>query len=506
MVRWKSVLLPSSLNLALLSAPHPAGSDELERSELGEATEVDTGEEFFEGDEELVAQEYAIDISDHFIPEILRDSRYAEMYLASREELNEQFGADIFDGPLDRERFGIYSTFAPHIPLLRERIDHYQQALERRGEQETPFISYADSIEANFTTERTLERIAEMLAREQRTEREERRLQEYQERVSLVQDIQTILSWEGFYDGEIDGIYAQTGEAVAAYQRFHRVDDDRVIGSVTRELLNTPLEEHFEQSSQLLLHVFEERVFHATYIIEPIMLEQATEEATRQLGLTTPESVFDFFANEQRPETVMLELHVPERYLQETMNVRIEIEKSERNRRDTHLGLYAQEEESKVLLFSTRAVVGGEHVVRGRRRDFPTPEGEFYLRRVLVFPRWFPPSWAEEEYGDPLTQPGFQNAYGIMAAPFSRRQTIPEEPYTAHYGGDLPYLLHLTSAPESVESGRGRSHGCVRLHPDGGNHLFYFLLRYTPHRPLGRAEYRGEAVPFERAIPVSIRR
>ena len=498
--------LSSSLSLALLLPPNGAGSDERqEEREADEITITETREEPFEGDEELVAQEYTIDISDHFIPEILRDSRYAETYLASVAELNEQFGAEVFEEPLDRERFGIYSTFAPHIPLLQESITHYERALERRGEQATPQLSFEESIEANFTTERTLERIAELLAREPRTEREERRLQEYQERVSLVRDIQTILSWESFYDGEINGVYAQTDEAVAAYQRFHHVDDDGVIGSVTRDLLNTPLEEHFEQSSRPLLQAFEERIFHATFVIEPTVLEQVTEEAVAQLGLATPEAVLDFFADGQRPETVTLELHVPERYLQDSMDLRIEIEKSERNRRNTHLELYAQEEESEVLLFSTRAVVGGEYVIRGRRRNFPTPEGDFYLRRVLVFPHWFPPSWAEEEYGDPLTQPGFQNAYGIMAAPFSRRQAIPEEPYTAHYSGDLPYLLHLTSAPESVESGRGRSHGCVRLHPDGGNHLFYFLIRYTPHRPLGRAEYRGEAVPFEQAIPVRIR-
>lgn len=499
----KKLFAIPSLCTLLFSVPLGAGNE----SRLQEAEEIqEQAEQEAAFPEDWVAREYTIDISDHFVPEILRNSEHAEMYTADIEQLNERFGREVFHDPRERERFGMYNTFAPHLPVLEARIAHYQAALEQRGERVSPSITYGETIEHDFTTERTLEQIEELQRKERLSPQEAQQLQRHLERVDLVRDIQTILSWEGFCEDAIDGNYARTWRAVAAYQEFYGVESDGRIGPTTRALLNTSLEEQLQNAHHDVLNVFQERVFHATYVIDPEALQQVTEEAAQQLNITTPEEALAFFSGDERPEEVRLTLHVPERYMQESLQLRIEIIKSERNRRQTRMELYVQEDETETLLFSTRAVVGGEYVVRGRRRNFPTPTGDFYLRRVLVFPHWFPPSWAEEVYGDPITLPGFQNAFGIMASPLARRSRLPEDQYAAHYSGDLPFLLHLTSYPESVESGHGRSHGCVRVHPDWGNHVFYFLVRYTPHLPLGEAEYRGEAVPFERAVEIRIRR
>ena len=451
--------------------------------------------------EEPITKEYYIDVSDHFIPEIIAESEHAEMYFYNIDQLNEMFGDNIFHDYHDRERFGMYDTFQPYVEDLQDKTAHYNEAITERGDLPQPIITIEDSIEHDFTTQRTLERVEQLSSLSERTARQERSLQRYLDRVNLVKDIQTILSWEDFYEGEINGNYAETWPAIQAYQEFHELDDDGVIGDITLETLNTDWRDFLSNSHRDLLGIFEERIFHSTYVIESEVLGQLTQEAASQLGINTPEGALSFFSNPERPEMVTVELSVPERYTQESMDLHIEITKSEMNRRNTRLELYNGEE----LLFSTRAVVGGRHVVEGRNRNFPTPEGIFYLRRLLVFPHWFPPDWAEEEYGEPITQPGFQNAYGILAMPLSRRDRIPEDIYDGHASGDLQWLVHMASSPRSVESGHGKSHGCIRVHPDWGNHLFYFLIRYIPHLPLGSAEYRGEVIPLERAIPLEIR-
>ena len=450
--------------------------------------------------EEPIAREYQIDVSDHFIPEIIAESEHAEMYFYDINQLNELFGRNVFHDYHDRERFGMYDTFQPYIEDLQDKTANYNEAIEERGDLPQPTITIEDSIEHDFTTDRTSRRIDSLLSIPERTSRQERSLQRYLERVNLVKDIQTILSWEDFYEGEINGNYADTWPAVQSYQEFHRLDDDGVIGEDTRQLLNTSLENLLNNSHQDLLGIFEERVFHTTYVIEQDILGQLTIEAANQLGINNPEGALSFFSNPERPEMVTVELSVPERYTQDFLDLHIQVIKSERNRRNTRLELYNGED----LLFSTRAVVGGRHIVHGRRRNFPTPEGEFYLRRLIVFPSWFPPEWADEQLGDSITQPGFQNAYGILAMPLSRSPRLAENPYVGRISGDLLWLNHMTPFPESVESGHGKSHGCIRVHPDRGNHLFYFLIRYTPHLPLGDADYRGEVIPFLRAIPFEI--
>src|SRR3989344_5204599 len=140
----KKLLIPA---LASLLLNHPSSADENDAELLLEEIR-----------EEAVLREYQIDVSDHFIPDILAESENAEMYFYDVEQLNQLFGRNIFHDHHDRERFGMYNTFQPYVEELQNRSNHYNEAMEERGNLLQPTINIEDSIEHDFTTERTLRR------------------------------------------------------------------------------------------------------------------------------------------------------------------------------------------------------------------------------------------------------------------------------------------------------------------------------------------------------------
>src|SRR3989344_4350455 len=77
-----------------------------------------------------------IDISNKFIPELLSLSRDAQQYFSKEGSLR---------NPFQRERFGIFSSFAHH----QKPFEHYAKAIEKRGKEvqpniETGFIAYTN--------------------------------------------------------------------------------------------------------------------------------------------------------------------------------------------------------------------------------------------------------------------------------------------------------------------------------------------------------------------------
>jgi len=96
-------------------------------------------------------------------------------------------------------------------------------------------------------------------------------------------------------------------------------------------------------------------------------------------------------------------------------------------------------------------------VAIGARR-YPTPIGEFALKRVELNPGWIPPAsdWARDQSPMP---PGPRNPMGRAKLEFHPT-----------------YYLHGTPAPESV--GSAASHGCVRLRNDDVLALAEHLLRW----------------------------
>lgn len=437
----------------------------------------------------------SIDISDTFIPELLKSSKYASEYLSTQ---------GIFADPQERERFGLFSTFE----YRTQRLRHFHNAV-LRSKNDTPLgFDEKRTLTKHYTTTKTLEQITALETLEKKTPREEKSLVALQEKVENVKALQQYLFWEGFYEGPMDGNYEKTVNAVKEFQKYHFLSADGKTGRKTKEILFAPLSEKERQAHADLLRVFEERVFHATHVIHQQQLMKLTNEAAKQLKIDTIEGALEFFENNQRSNAI-IELDIPEIYKNKSLNLKVEITKSENDRKNSKLQLYALHGEKETLLYETRVVVGGKNDVRGHLRDFDTPVGKYYMKRIVVFPYWHPPSWAEEKFGkdEPSTQPGPLNAYGMFMAEYFKNNKAPKNPYEGWLSGDAKIRIHLTASPQSVESGYGASHGCTRLHPSEGSRFFYFINHFTLHHEMRGFSLRGELVPFQKGhyIPVLIK-
>ncbi len=443
-----------------------------------------------------------IDLSNRFIPELLAGSINAEKYFSSQ---------GIFSDPLQRERFGLFYTFEPYPEMMK----HYIAAMEKRGDEATPELNFRLSRDYYFTNPATLNKIAELKGKEKRSKNEDTLLKALEEKVARVKEVQKILSWEEFYTGAIDGDYSATQGAMRKYQQFNKIVVHGLLDIETKKKLTQPLELQAIYYHQRILRSLEERVFHAKcsidgkeqypYVIESKELAALVKSAAGQLGLDSFKGAARFFEN--NPSKAVVELKIPPRYLQEEMNLEIEVIKSKKERKKTSFALYAVENGEKVELFKRRAVVGGKNKVLGQWKEFDTPAGEANLKRIVVMPHWNPPSWSKEKYGHVSTLPGPLNAYGTFMAELYYSDEVPKDPYAWYMDGDRGFRLHLTANPFSLECGCGKSHGCVRLHPGDGSRFFYFALRYTPHEEMKELFKKGEIVPFVpgRFIGVKIR-
>jgi len=478
-----------------------------------------------------------IDLSNHFIPELLSQSRDAQQYF-----LNEE----ILHNPFQRERFGIFSSFAHH----RKQFEHYAKAIERRGKEQQPKI---EPQFVPYTTEGTFKKISSLEQQlhgknisENKTQLIKQELETLQEQVKTIQKVQRILQWEDFYPGEINGIYdAKTSLAVLNYQKYHQrrllsnyvtsngkfyeLKAEGAVNRATQELLNQDFEEYAFSGVH---RVLEERVFHAKcknpksnerypYVIEQPELNKLVGSTAKQLHLDSVEGVDQFFAAGQQNETVYLE--IPERYQQNSMKLEIEVEKWdsgkwERMRVKTNLKLYAWEDEQKVELWQTKAVVGGwvKNKKKGTQKQYKTPGREFYLKQVTILPHWNPPQWAaaEEEVKDEEKLPGPFNAFGMLNTPLYYDNKPQKDPFRGWQDGDNGYRIHLTPWPSSVEYG-GASHGCIRIHPNMSR-FFYFLVGYTPHtlmlekdedgkESLKFTPLKGSHIPFDPEHYIKVR-
>ena len=444
-----------------------------------------------------------IDLSDHFIPELLSQSKDAEQYFIQD---------DILKNPFQRERFGIFSSFAHH----QKPFEHYAKAIEKRGKEvqpniETGFIAY--------TNEGTVKKISKLEKQLQdsalpakKAELLNQELKTLQAQVQTIQKVQKILLWEDFYQGEIQGIYdSKTSLAVVDYQKYHRqrllgsyviadgkfyeLKTDGAVTRATQELLNKDFEEYAFSGVR---RVLEERVFHAAckgrnpYVIEQKELDRLVGSAAEQLHLNTVEGAQQFFSTEHGTATVYLD--IPERYQQDSMKLEIEVEKWERVRNKTNLRLYAIEDGERKELWQTKAVVGGwvKNKKKGTQKQYHTPEREFFLKSMLVLPHWNPPKWAaaEEEVKEEEKLPGPFNAFGMLNTPLYYDNKPQKDPFRGWQDGDNGYRIHLTPWPSSVEYG-GASHGCIRIHPNMSR-FFYFLVGYTPHTLMLEKDEEGK--------------
>jgi hypothetical protein len=189
--------------------------------------------------------------------------------------------------------------------------------------------------------------------------------------------------------------------------------------------------------------------------------------------------------------------NVPDNFLDKEMDLYIVID-----RKALMARLFQRYGSEELQLLETKVATGGLAMdyKTGKMRDFSTPSGKYYIKRVNKEPWWIPPEWAKESEKKKKVEPGPKNPYGLwMAELFIDPRPIGYHHYT---DGDSGLRLHSTDKPRSI--GTRSSHGCVRLHPYVAEELFTAILHYVPHRE-PRKNTRGTVYPLEKVIPVVIK-
>ena len=164
------------------------------------------------------------------------------------------------------------------------------------------------------------------------------------------------------------------------------------------------------------------------------------------------------------------------------------------NKKERKLYVYQDTETQEILLLQTNVIIGGigKDYSTGQTRNFPTPSGKFYLKRINGRPWWYPPSWAQSKKAK---APGPNNPYGLWMAELCKTDSLAG--YEFSPPGDAKIRIHSTN------NFKGSSHGCIRIHPEVAEETFPAILHYTPHREPQTTE-RGTIYPFDKVIPIEI--
>ncbi|HYC89509.1 MAG TPA: L,D-transpeptidase [Thermoanaerobaculia bacterium] len=127
------------------------------------------------------------------------------------------------------------------------------------------------------------------------------------------------------------------------------------------------------------------------------------------------------------------------------------------------------------------------------KEKYPTPEGEFTIRKVIWNPSWKPPDskWARGKTAKPPGHP--EN-------PMKRVKMFFKEP---------DYYIHGTGDEDSL--GKAESHGCIRMDPDDVTRLAQLVMEHGG-KPMPEPWYRKifrkkstKVVYLEVPVPVEIR-
>ncbi|MFA5175903.1 MAG: L,D-transpeptidase [Candidatus Nanoarchaeia archaeon] len=177
-------------------------------------------------------------------------------------------------------------------------------------------------------------------------------------------------------------------------------------------------------------------------------------------------------------------LVIPNNFLVDEMGLSIEIDKKK-----SLLKVYQRFNSKNILLLEKPVGLG---MGKTKERDFSTPSGIFYIKRLVKNPWWYPPEWASAK--GPIG-PGKNNPFGIwMAELYSNPNLIG---YEFRLAGDDGIRLHSTNKP------LGPSHGCVRGIPDVIEELYPAFLHYILHKE-PKTTSRGTIYPLEKVIEVKI--
>ena len=158
------------------------------------------------------------------------------------------------------------------------------------------------------------------------------------------------------------------------------------------------------------------------------------------------------------------------------------------DKKSLRLRIFQKRNEEGILLLESPVALG--------RKGWETPLGNFYLRRIINLPVWYPPAWAKT---NKVPKPGKNNPYGLWMSELSTQNEKGTHDFSV--SGDSMIRVHSTDEPSSI--GKYVSHGCIRLPPKFAEELFPALLHYISHGE-PRKNARGIIYPLEKAILLSI--
>ena len=126
------------------------------------------------------------------------------------------------------------------------------------------------------------------------------------------------------------------------------------------------------------------------------------------------------------------------------------------------------------------------------KSSYPTPTGDFRIRKVIWNPSWRPPNskWAKGKTAKPPGHP--EN-------PMKRVKMFFKEP---------DYYIHGTGDKESL--GKAESHGCIRMTPQDATRLAQLVMKHGG-KPMPEPWYRRifrskstKVVYLDQPVPIGI--
>jgi hypothetical protein len=497
---------------------------------------------------------------------------YRETYLAlARGEIPDDHHGERASDDKYLELFGIMPT----LGLLRARFQHTRDLacvaeldLEPLRSFEG-FVAYESREEGrNFARRfRSLENQVrgfvqaqhvegvEQLDAARLSERDRRQLGEYQRlapRAFAIRAAQARLECEGYFEGKGEhvegGLDWPTHEALAEFERRHRVYGWGFLGRETLEMLRRP---PLEGEQEAVIRVLTERAMHSAGVLEdgsveatyrasdgvehpiPNLEGQIRSIVIESFGLQTPESTLAFLEGlgelpANGPRLVAVQMPELPEYYNADMDLSIEIDRGdvwyefpydergvERGQpveRRPHLSVFTTWEGQRIRLARFGTTIGGwrSEQIDGRIwwRYKNSPPGPVVWHQIVAAPVWLPPESTpprdlfvrtgrrgREAYRANYheTGPSYASAYGLVAAYHIGYRE--RDDGSLRLGGDDGIRTHGSVDYMSIM--RRHSHGCHRLHNHIAVRLMSFALAHRAHTRVGQ-----QAIAFRRDVEI----
>ncbi len=360
--------------------------------------------------------------------------------------------------------------------------------------------------------------------------------------IEAIAAAQARLDCEGFFEGRGEftpGLFDwRTHEALAEFERRHRVYGWGVVGGETLEVLRSSPEENEQEA---VIRVLTERAIHAAQVLEdgststlksgeprtyktedgrtlpiPNFEAELRERVIQAFGLQTPESTYAWLqslGDLGAHEMVAINGIVRPPYYTDDMDLEVVIDRGDVwyefpfneegkprpqpvNRRP-RITVFLRYNGQKIPLAQYGTTVGGwrpeyiDGAIWARYKD--SPVGKRVWSRIAAAPIWVPPESTppkalltknrkgelEVAYHD--TGPSYASAYGLVAAYHRKFYRNPEG--EIQIGGDEGIRTHGSVDYMSIM--RRHSHGCHRLHNHIAVRLMSFVLEHRPHTRYG---------------------